>query len=74
MWTSWGTGGRYFERDTDFLKPLQMVAAENVGYYLISYKSGYERGTSGYREVRVGSPRDAIYVRSRTGYLFGTTD
>ena len=68
---SWDTGGRYFERDADFLKPLQVVAAENTGYYLISYRSRFERGTSGYREVRVGTPREAVFVRARTGYLYG---
>ncbi len=68
---SYDTGGRYFERDTDFLGPLRRVAAESTGYYLISYRSTYERGESGYREVEVGTPRGAYFVRGRTGYLYG---
>jgi VWFA-related protein len=68
---SYETGGRYFERDTDFLEPLRRVAAESTGYYLISYRSTYQRGDSGYREVEVGTPRGAYFVRGRKGYLYG---
>lgn len=68
---SFDTGGRYFERDTNFLKPLQVVGHENLGYYLISYRSTHEKGASGYRKIEVSTTRSDYYARTRSGYRYG---
>lgn len=68
---SYDTGGRYFDRDTNFLEPLHQVGVENLGYYLITYQSAYERGTSGYRQIQVAVPKGEYFVRGRSGYRYG---
>jgi VWFA-related protein len=65
------TGGRYYARETSFLAPLRHLTEENRGYYLISYQSGYEAGTSGYRNVDVDTRDKSHRVRARRGYRYG---
>ena len=53
---------------------MKEVAKDTAGYYLLSYRSEYPRGTSGYREVEVDTREKSYEVRARKGYLFGVKD
>ncbi len=65
------TGGHYYANFTNVLSPMRRVAEENRGYYLVSFRSEYEAGTEGYRNIKV-KVRDGKYkVRSRTGFRYG---
>ena len=47
------TGGRYFYNFTNFITPLNQVAEENSGYYLLSYPAEKPTGETGFQEVQV---------------------
>lgn len=65
------TGGHYYANFTNIMSPMRQVAEENQGYYLVSFRSEYEAGTQGYRNIKV-KVRDGSYkVRSRTGFRYG---
>ncbi len=65
------TGGHYYANFTNIMSPMRQVAEENQGYYLLSFRSEYEAGTQGYRNIKV-KVRDGKYkVRSRTGFRYG---
>ncbi len=65
------TGGHYYANFTNIMSPMRQVAEENQGYYLVSFRSEYEAGTQGYRNIKV-KVRDGNYkVRSRTGFRYG---
>lgn len=65
------TGGHYYANFTNIMSPMRQVAEENQGYYLVSFRSEYEAGTRGYRDIKV-KIRDGKYkVRSRTGFRYG---
>ncbi|MDE2922572.1 MAG: VWA domain-containing protein [Acidobacteriota bacterium] len=65
------TGGHYYANFTNIMSPMRQVAEENQGYYLVSFRSEYEAGTQGYRDIKV-KVRDGSYkVRSRTGFRYG---
>ncbi len=68
------TGGHYYSTYANALAPLRNVARDNMGYYLLSYRSRFEVGTSGYREVKVKVKKTdkKLRVRARKGYRFGT--
>jgi VWFA-related protein len=66
------TGGHYYSTFINALAPLERVAEDNIGYYLLSYRSEYEAGTSGYREVDVDTQDSSFQVRARRGYKYGT--
>ena len=65
------TGGRYFFNFTSFRSPLEQIEDTNSGYYLLSYRSPHERGTSGYQEVEVETRNPEFRVDARQGYLYG---
>ena len=65
------TGGHYYSTFTNVATPLREVANDNVGYYLISYRSDFPTGTSGYREVKVKTTEGKWKVRAREGYRYG---
>ena len=50
------------------------MSKDTAGYYLLSYRSEYPRGTSGYREVKVDTREKGYEVRARKGYLFGVKE
>ncbi len=66
------TGGYYYGTFLNFITPLQEIAAENVGYYVLSYQSEHPASESGYQEVKVKTRDKKIKVRARKGYLYGT--
>lgn len=68
------TGGRYFFNFTSFLQPLNDIAQENNGYYLLSYQSRHPAGESGYQKVRVRAKNSQFRVKSREGYIYGSGD
>ncbi|MEM7048991.1 MAG: VWA domain-containing protein [Acidobacteriota bacterium] len=65
------TGGRYFERFTNFASPLKQISRENGGYYLLSYRSGHPPGESGFQKVEVELADRSLRVRARGGYRYG---
>lgn len=65
------TGGRYFFNVTNFSTPLDQVARENNGYYLLSYTSDQPAGKSGFQEVQVKVTNPEFRVKARRGYEYG---
>lgn len=65
------TGGRYFFNVTNFSTPLDQVAQENNGYYLLSYTSEQPAGKSGFQEVEVKTANPEFRVKARRGYEYG---
>ena len=65
------TGGHYYANFTNVMTPMRQVAEENQGYYLLSFRSEYEAGTGGYRNIKVKVREGKYRVRSRTGFRYG---
>jgi len=65
------TGGRYFFNVTNFSTPLDQVAKENNGYYLLSYESTQPAGKRGFQEVEVKTSNPELRIKSRKGYEYG---
>ena len=65
------TGGHYYANFTNIMTPMRQVAEENQGYYLVSFRSEYEAGTDGYRNIKVKVREGKYKVRSRTGFRYG---
>jgi VWFA-related protein len=65
------TGGRYFFNVTNFSTPLDQVAQENSGYYLLSYSSEQPAGKSGFQNVTVTTTNPEFRVKARKGYEYG---
>lgn len=65
------TGGRYYFNHVNFLTPLEQVAEDNSGYYLLAYRSRHPEGDSGYQRVRVETVNPEFRVRAREGYERG---
>ncbi len=66
------TGGFYYGTFVNFITPLKEIAAENVGYYVLSYQSEHPASESGYQEVKVKARDRKVKVRARKGYLYGS--
>jgi VWFA-related protein len=67
------TGGQYFFQYINFATPLTEVSEDTNGYYLLSYPSLYQQGTSGFRNVKVRTRNADFEVRTRKGYAYGST-
>jgi VWFA-related protein len=65
------TGGRYFFNITNFSTPLDQIAKENNGYYLLSYESEQPAGKSGFQNVTVTTTNREFRVKARKGYELG---
>lgn len=65
------TGGRYYFNFVNFLAPLEQIAQDNSGYYLLAYRARHPEGESGYQEVRVETKNSEFRVRAREGYAWG---
>lgn len=65
------TGGRYYQNTVSFLTPLEQIAQETSGYYLISYQARHPRGASGFQPVRVRVSNPEFRVKARAGYEYG---
>jgi len=65
------TGGRYYFNFVNFSSPLEQVAEDNSGYYLLAYRSRHPEGESGYQEVTVRTANPDFRVRAREGYRWG---
>ena len=66
------TGGYYHGNFVSFIAPLKEIAAENVGYYVLSYQSEHPAEKSGYQQVKVKARDKSVKVRARKGYLYGS--
>lgn len=65
------TGGRYFFNITNFSTPLDQIAKENNGYYLLSYQSEQPAGKTGFQNVTVTTTNPELRVKARKGYAYG---
>ncbi len=65
------TGGRYFYNITNFSTPLDQIAKENNGYYLLSYQNEQPAGKSGFQNVTVTTTNREFRVKARKGYEYG---
>ncbi len=65
------TGGRYFQHIVNFVTPLESVAAETTGYYLLAYQSTHRQGERGYQKVTVKLRNPGLRVKAREGYIYG---
>lgn len=68
------TGGRYFFNITNFSTPLDQMAKENNGYYLLSYESNQPAGKSGFQDVEVKTNNPELRLKSRKGYEYGSKE
>ncbi len=64
------TGGRYYYNFATYRAPLDEIAQENGGYYLLSYRAEHPAGEDGFQEVRVRVADPSLQVRTREGYGF----
>jgi VWFA-related protein len=65
------TGGYYFQNIVNFVTPLQSIADETTGYYLLSYRATHPHGASGYQKVTVAVRNPEFRVKAREGYRYG---
>jgi VWFA-related protein len=65
------TGGRFFHNIVNFVTPLQQIAEETSGYYMLAYQATHPHGTSGYQAVKVTVSNPEFRVKAREGYLYG---
>ncbi|HVS03518.1 MAG TPA: VWA domain-containing protein [Thermoanaerobaculia bacterium] len=65
------TGGEYYFHFVSFLTPLQQVAQDTNGYYLLSYRNPHPEGRSGFQTVVVDTVNPQFQVRARQGYRYG---
>lgn len=68
------TGGAYYFNFVNFRTPLERMAEETSGYYLLSYTSRHPEGTSGYQKVEVRTTNPTFDVDARQGYQWGDED
>lgn len=68
------TGGRYYPYFTSFNTPLDRIAAESSGYYLLAYRATHPRGDSGFQSVEVDTVDPNLRVRARGGYSYGVPE
>jgi len=66
------TGGRYFPFHVSFTTPLEQIAEENGGYYLLSYRTDRPAGAEGFQRVTVETKNPSFKVRARRGYMYGS--
>ncbi len=64
------TGGRYYPFFTSYTTPLEQIAQDSTGYYLLSYRSPHPRDASGYQRVEVEAKNPNFRVRARRGYSY----
>ena len=65
------TGGRYYFNAVSYAVPLEQIARENSGYYLLSYRAEHPADESGFQDVTVRMKDPSLKVRTRDGYGFG---
>ncbi|HXO22610.1 MAG TPA: VWA domain-containing protein [Thermoanaerobaculia bacterium] len=66
------TGGRYYFNFVNFATPLQQIAKENSGYYLLSYEATHAGEGNGFQKVEVRTTNPEFKVRTREGYDYGS--
>lgn len=64
------TGGRYYFNSATYRAPLDEIAQENGGYYLLSYRSEHPADEDGFQDVKVRLTDPSLRIRTRQGYAF----
>lgn len=65
------TTGEYYFNFVNFLTPLERMARDNQGYYLLSYPARHPEDGSGFQEVTVRTENPDFRVEARSGYQWG---
>jgi VWFA-related protein len=65
------TGGKYYFNFTSFTSPMEQVAKENSGYYLLSYRATHPADKSGFQKVEVKTTNPEFRIKAREGYEYG---
>lgn len=65
------TGARLFFNLLSFTRPLEDVARETNGYYLLAYRSERPAGASGFQKVEVAAVNPEFRITARRGYRYG---
>ena len=65
------TGGRYYFNFTTFVTPLEQLATDNNGYYLLSFRPTESDGERAYRTVKVRTKNPEFEVKAREGFRVG---
>lgn len=65
------TGGEFHANFVSYLTPLEEIAEDNNGYYLVSYAAPEDAQRGEYREVDVEMKNANLDARTREGYVTG---
>lgn len=65
------TGGEFYYNFTNYLTPLEQVAEDNDGYYLVSFAPSTDLKSGEYQQVDVEMRNANLKVRTREGYVVG---
>ncbi|MDY7096245.1 MAG: VWA domain-containing protein [Acidobacteriota bacterium] len=68
---AWESSGEFYFNFTNYLTPLEQVAEDNTGYYLISFAPHGEQQAGEYQEVEVETLNSNFEVKAREGYVVG---
>lgn len=66
------SGGRLYTTFNNYLTPLEKIASDNNGYYLLSYELPADAEDGEYREVSVEMASGRLDARTRDGYVAGS--
>lgn len=67
------TGGVYYRNFVSFATPLGRIADENIGYYLLSYRTNLPKSEDdAYRQVSVKTTRSKVIIRAPRGVEVGS--
>ena len=66
------TAGQFFFNFNNYMTPLERIASDNNGYYLLSYRSPQPEAETDYRRVEVETLDTSFDVRHREGYVPGS--
>ena len=65
------TGGELYTNFVSYLTPLEQIAEDNNGYYLLSYQPGDDVAEGEYQKVEVETLNSNLRLRTREGYVPG---
>ncbi len=67
------SGGQFFYNFNNYLTPLEEIAEDASGYYLISFTPNGDTKPGEYRKVSVETLSSNLEIRARDGYTIGDT-
>ena len=68
------TGGRFFQNQTSFERPLARIGKENQRYYLLGYSPSNTEMDETFRKIEVRVDRPGVEVIARRGYVARESD